>query len=128
MLYNYVAYNMGVCIYNVELKMTWQETYKKEQEKRFTNSTFSRVRGKTIEPIYIVIWKKGLAKSNIFKIHSVCGGLLIKGICQKCEKIRICSWCQGVIQADGKAIKMPHPEREITHGICKSCRLDALNN
>jgi hypothetical protein len=111
--------------------MTWKQQYKKEREKRFANSCFSRVRGRTNAPIYIVIRKTGnFAKSDIFLKCKFCNGLTIKGVCQKCGMIRVCMWCMGVIQPNGHAVNFVYTNskknRQITHGLCKDCKTKQL--
>ena len=107
--------------------MTWQQQYKKEQLNRFYDSTFSRVRGRTSAPIYIVIRNRGFAKSDIFEICKFCGGLKIMGLCQKCSMVRVCSWCDGIIQPNRTTLKTLYvPRNNVTHGLCGTCETEQM--
>lgn len=51
-----------------------------------------------------------------------CNGLKIRGVCQLCGGLTVCSWCGGVIQSDGYSIKMEYKNvMNILQGRCHAC-------
>jgi hypothetical protein len=102
-------------------KKEWIDVYKRDRQRRFTNSTFSRVRGGTTKPV-VIISRNG--RSNlIFGRCPFCKGLTHYGVCQCCGGVRVCSKCRGVIQKNSSTLPLNYDEKRdpITHGICDSC-------
>lgn len=64
---------------------------------------------------------RGWSRSNVFSRCPHCGGLSIRGVCQKCGYYCRCCVCKRIKQPDGTWRKMTAASTYVSDGICKEC-------